>query len=78
MDKVWDKDLQRSTLLEEVVALSSYFPLSGSAFSTEGDGLIPGMLRGKGLCRRCEGFVVAMRMQRVLVDGMVLLVQILF
>ena len=33
--KVWDKEAQRSRLLEEVVAMSSYFPLSGEAFGTE-------------------------------------------
>jgi len=32
--KSWDSQLRRSTLLEEVVALSSYFPLSGQAFDT--------------------------------------------
>lgn len=38
---VWDGDVSRSKLLEEAVALSSYFPLSGEAFGVEGDGLIP-------------------------------------
>lgn len=38
---LWDSSLSRSKLLEEAVALSSYFPLSGEAFGVEGDGLIP-------------------------------------
>lgn len=31
----WDENARRSLLLEQVVALSSYFPLSGKAFDTE-------------------------------------------
>lgn len=31
----------RSLLLEQLVALSSYLPLSGSTFGVKGDGLIP-------------------------------------
>jgi len=40
-DKLWDAEVGRSKLLEEVVALSSYLPLSGSALGVKGDGLIP-------------------------------------
>ncbi|EKX51792.1 hypothetical protein GUITHDRAFT_102401 [Guillardia theta CCMP2712] len=40
-EKLWDEKQRRSKLLEEIVALASYFPLSGKAFETEGDGLIP-------------------------------------
>jgi len=40
-EKLWDETQRRSKLLEEIVALASYFPLSGKAFETEGDGLIP-------------------------------------
>lgn len=40
-EKVWNQTQNRSTLLEEVVALASYLPLSGSTFGVEGDGLIP-------------------------------------
>jgi len=40
-DKVWNSAVSRSALLEELVALASYFPLSGRAFEVEGDGLIP-------------------------------------
>ena len=32
---LWDENARRSLLLEQVVALSSYFPLSGKAFDTE-------------------------------------------
>lgn len=37
----WDGDERRSKLLERLVALPSYFALSGSAFGVAGDGLIP-------------------------------------
>lgn len=37
----WDPALQRSPLLERLVALGSYLALSGKAFDTAGDGLIP-------------------------------------
>jgi len=40
-DKLWDAEVGRSKLLEEVVALSSYLPLSGKALGVKGDGLIP-------------------------------------
>mmetsp|Transcript_13908 Transcript_13908/g.27474 ORF Transcript_13908/g.27474 Transcript_13908/m.27474 type:complete len:349 (-) Transcript_13908:29-1075(-) len=40
-DKLWDAEVGRSKLLEEVVAFSSYLPLSGSALGVKGDGLIP-------------------------------------
>lgn len=40
-EKVWDSDVSRSALLEEIVSLVSYLPLSGKAFGVEGDGLIP-------------------------------------
>lgn len=40
-EKLWNQTQNRSTLLEEVVALASYLPLSGSTFGVEGDGLIP-------------------------------------
>jgi pimeloyl-ACP methyl ester carboxylesterase len=33
-ENAWDEKARRSLLLEEVVALSSYFPLSGKAFDT--------------------------------------------
>merc|ERR1712008_224401 len=40
-EKVWDEKMSRSRLLEQLVALASYLPLSGEAFGVEGDGLIP-------------------------------------
>eukprot|EP00930_Biecheleria_cincta_P035579 TRINITY_DN24465_c0_g1_i1.p1 TRINITY_DN24465_c0_g1~~TRINITY_DN24465_c0_g1_i1.p1 ORF type:complete len:331 (-),score=51.74 TRINITY_DN24465_c0_g1_i1:296-1288(-) len=40
-EKVWDESLSRSKLLEQLVALASYLPLSGEALGVEGDGLIP-------------------------------------
>lgn len=40
-DKLWNNEVSRSTLLEELVALASYLPLSGNAFGVDGDGLIP-------------------------------------
>lgn len=40
-DKVWDEKMSRSKLLEQLVALASYLPLSGEALGVEGDGLIP-------------------------------------
>ena len=34
-EKAWDETARRSKLLEEVVAVASYLPLSGRAFDTE-------------------------------------------
>jgi len=39
--RVWDDEVGRSLLLEQIVALTSYLPLSGSALGVKGDGLIP-------------------------------------
>lgn len=38
---IWDPEKRRSPLLERMVALPSYFALSGTAFGISGDGLIP-------------------------------------
>lgn len=40
-EKIWDESMGRSKLLEQLVALASYLPLSGEALGVEGDGLIP-------------------------------------
>ncbi|CAK9027172.1 unnamed protein product [Durusdinium trenchii] len=50
-EKLWNQTQNRSTFLEEVVALASYLPLSGSTFDVEGDGLIPvetALMEGRG------------------------------